>query len=342
MFKKLTYIAVMIVCVVFVTACGGEESVGGGSSRSTQNFDVLSHLSVEFSGIDGNGTAAVVVNDQNEMELAMMRAAGFNVTGTRADLTYTADFFVLASAIDWSISPSTNLTNGDTVTITLNLNQDTLTRYNMRVPTATRQHTVQGLSDLETLAELTPFPVSFNDFNYGELDTLMNIADEFINNQFSLDTTPDVVRSWFAQVTGNINAYFQVGQGQTTFELDIQIEPVKAYIFSPEYDPNRRNQVSYLLVVYSIETKAHNINHRTDAIYYANDTIYTSVRIPRVNFVDSELQLGNGRAGLGRPYNQNAILVVQSMFLSFDELYQEIISTHMHVENRNVEVLYLR
>ncbi|MCL2386211.1 MAG: hypothetical protein FWC89_01560 [Defluviitaleaceae bacterium] len=128
MLKKLVFVLLIAACLALV-ACGGDSGGGGiGIGRSTQTFDVLSHLSVDFSGVDGSGNATVTVNDQNAMEVAMMEAAGFTMTGTLADAAHLADFLILANAIGWEVYPNANLSNGDRVTITLNIDQDVCKR----------------------------------------------------------------------------------------------------------------------------------------------------------------------------------------------------------------------
>ena len=133
--KRFITVGIIIVAVLLM---------GCSSSR---DFDAMSHLTVEFSGLDGQGSASVAVVDMAAWESAAMQAAGL------AEATATLmDFLAVASAVDAEVSPDSGLYNGDSVTITLTVNEDIASEYGFRVTGGlTRNFTVAGLTEVETV-----------------------------------------------------------------------------------------------------------------------------------------------------------------------------------------------
>ena len=133
--KKFVTVGIIVVATLLM----------GCSSR--RDFDAMSHLTVEFSGLDGQGSARVVFVDMAAWESAAMQAAGL----TEATATLM-DFLAVASAVDAEVSPDSGLYNGDSVTITITVNDDIASEYGFRVTGGlTRNFTVTGLTEVETV-----------------------------------------------------------------------------------------------------------------------------------------------------------------------------------------------
>ncbi len=112
----------------------------------TQEADLMSHVQVNFEGIDGSGTATIVCEEDS----FTVGELTFDLNNGRIS---AGDEYV--SSIYFSLSKSRSLSNDDKITLTISVYTDDLARYGITVSSLEKEFTVSGLAHyVETLEQL--------------------------------------------------------------------------------------------------------------------------------------------------------------------------------------------
>ena len=135
--KKLTKIIAMC-ALAGLMAC----SVGGCGKTE---IDVMDGLTLEFNGVDGQGTARIA--DEYFWEDAAFEAAG--IDGDSEDLSLLGRVMTIEEAVSYKISPRENLSNGDEVTVTSVVDNESVEDYKIKFAAGEKKYTVEGLKEIE-------------------------------------------------------------------------------------------------------------------------------------------------------------------------------------------------
>lgn len=126
-----------------------------------ETIDVFEHVTVTFSGVSGNSTVQLEVNTEDE----------------------------ILNAYSFKIDPQYDVSNGDTVTVSITNMERVFARYNV-VPTETEKtFTVEGLQTYATIDNLP-------------LETILNIAEQFAAEEDSTEGNTDFLSCSKAEVYG--------------------------------------------------------------------------------------------------------------------------------------------
>lgn len=136
--RKNKYIVLLgilaVMCVGFLTGCGGSSSIS-----------LMDYVTVNFSGVDGNGTASVSW-DQVKMEQDM--AGDTDGAISSEELEKIAKFTEFEFSIQYSLDKETGLSNGDSVTVTATYNEDLQKESGVKVKGDTsKKFKVEGLKE---------------------------------------------------------------------------------------------------------------------------------------------------------------------------------------------------
>lgn len=144
--KHLTLAAVVVLALTCLTGCGKKQ------------IDVMYDLTVEFSGIDGEGRAEI---DFENTELGFVD--GLVITGDEkfeslGDLTRLD---AIARTVEFDVDPSEGLSNGDKVTVTATVDSKALKELGYSAKTTSKTYTVEGLTVPTEINAFQDFNVTF-------------------------------------------------------------------------------------------------------------------------------------------------------------------------------------
>ena len=136
--RKLIFLPLCLLCIPFLLSGCGKTSI-----------PMMDNIEVSFSGTNGNGSASVSV-DWETIEDTIMDSAEDTWDGL-------GGIIEVEDAIDVSVSPDEELSNGDKVTVTINYDKDTLSEHNLKLSGPMKQDfTVEGLTDVEIVDAFDP------------------------------------------------------------------------------------------------------------------------------------------------------------------------------------------
>lgn len=133
--KKLICAALALAAAAALSSCG------------KKNFKVTEDLTMTYSGFNGYGTADL---DKDDWYADIVEEYGEDMDFME-QLELAAN---LDNAVQFSVEPSENLSNGDKITVTVEVNNDKLKEYKFKLTGGTETFTVAGLEDVE---EFDPF-----------------------------------------------------------------------------------------------------------------------------------------------------------------------------------------
>lgn len=155
--------------VASLTGCGKE------------NVDVSANADVLFSGYNGHGTATVSegswlsdIEDQFGSDMSF---------GELAKLELALD-----DAVDFKLSNEEDLSNGDEVTLTIDVNNDVLDDYDFKLSGGEKKFTVSGLDEIEEFDPFENVSVSFSGMSpNGEATVNRSSSDSDLSLSYDLD-----------------------------------------------------------------------------------------------------------------------------------------------------------
>ncbi len=133
--KHLILMGILVVmCVGLLTGCGGSSAIS-----------LMDYVTVEFSGVDGNGTATLSV-DQVKMEQDMAGDDDGDIS--KEELDKIAKFTEFEFSINYELDKTEGLSNGDTVKVTVTYDEDLQKESGVKVKgDTTKEFKVEGLKE---------------------------------------------------------------------------------------------------------------------------------------------------------------------------------------------------
>ena len=109
----------------------------------SKNVDFLQYADVTFDGINGQATATVNV-DYNKIGTDV-----FDKGKTQTDMDEARTETAMMGEVNYEVTPSENLSNGDTVTLSVEISDYFQKEYKVTAKAASKEITVSGLQEPE-------------------------------------------------------------------------------------------------------------------------------------------------------------------------------------------------
>ena len=164
-----------------------------------ETVDVTADADISVSGYDGHGTATISKGDwlmdtektygqgMSLMELASLEEA-------------------LGDAVEYNISPSENLSNGDEVVLTIDVDNSALEDYDFKLKGGEKKITVSGLDEVETFDPFENVTVNFSGMSpNGEASINKSGSSAGIDLSYTLDKSSGLKNG--DEVTVSVSAY---------------------------------------------------------------------------------------------------------------------------------------
>lgn len=132
--KQILIIGLLFLIMLLFTGCGKKK------------IDVMESLTLNFSGVNGHGTAEL--ENAYAWEETVLEAAGIEEIESFSDLE---NAFVIESAVTYNISPKENLSNGDEITVTAQIDNEAVAQYKIELTAKEKKFTVEGLPEVEAI-----------------------------------------------------------------------------------------------------------------------------------------------------------------------------------------------
>lgn len=214
----------ILVSFTAVCMCAGLTGCG------KETVDVSADTGITVSGYDGHGTAVVAKGDWlMNTEKTYGQGKSFMEIAEMEDTLY--------DAVKYSISPSENLSNGDEVTLTIDVDNSALENYDFKLKGGEKKITVSGLDEVEEFDPFENATVNFSGMSpngSASVDTSSSKSD--IKLTYTLDKTTglkngdEVVLSVSAPDGTNIEEYCENnGKSITETEKTYTVEGLASY-----------------------------------------------------------------------------------------------------------------
>lgn len=143
--KVVMLIAVLAVVLLSMTACGKTK------------IDVAEGMTVVFSGADGKGYAEISYPDSDDTPPYIDKLLGEK----KFDANEWSAWMMLAQAISCEVEPSSGLSNGDKVTVTIDVDEAILENMDVSAKDQQLTFTVKGLTEVIVIDAFEDFEINF-------------------------------------------------------------------------------------------------------------------------------------------------------------------------------------
>lgn len=159
--KVVMLIAMLAVVLLSMTACGKTK------------LDITEGLTVVFDGADGSGRAEVeFIGSDDDMPPYMDKV----LESKNFDATDWSDWMAINDAITYEIEPSSGLSNGDKVTVSINVNEAILENMGFSAKDSEQTFVVEGLAEVIIIDAFENFEITFTGIS-------PSVYAEFAQNQ---------------------------------------------------------------------------------------------------------------------------------------------------------------
>ena len=167
--KKLLCSILAIGVMASLTSCGKE------------NVDVSAKADILFNGYNGYGQATVSEGSWiRDIETQFCTDMSLIELGLLED--------TLDDAVEYTLSPSENLSNGDEVVLTIEVDNTALEKYDFKLSGGTKTYTVSGLDEIESFDPFEGVAVNFGGMSP---NGTANINTSDVKSDISLNYTLD-------------------------------------------------------------------------------------------------------------------------------------------------------
>lgn len=181
---------------------------GALSGCGKKEIDVMDGIEVEFSGVDGYGTARIT--DEYIFEDAALEASGLMADMDSDDDDEAMEAFQgvykIEEAVKYEISPSENLSNGDKVTVSVKVNNESVEDYKIAFTGSEKTFTVEGLKEVELIDLFEGVEVTFEGFApYVKATINSQSANKDVYVSYSIDKTDNLTMGDTVTVTAEFD-----------------------------------------------------------------------------------------------------------------------------------------
>lgn len=187
--KKIVVACILLYVFAIFTGCG------------TKKIDVMESLTLNYSGVNGYGIAEI--EDIYAWESSALEAAGIQDIDSFSDLE---DAFVIESAVSYDISPKENLSNGDEVIVTAQINNEAVEKYKIKFEAKEKKFVVEGLPEVQTIDLFENIDVTFQGIAPDATAAITDAnTDYFVYTQYALDKKNNLNIGDIVTVTAKYN-----------------------------------------------------------------------------------------------------------------------------------------
>lgn len=173
--KSSISIILISLCLLCLSGCG----------LLRKKIDVTETLSLKYNGVDGHATAELV--DAYLWEKEAFKKAGIKEIDSFDTL---GDALIIESAVTYDIFPNKNLSNGDEVTVTAEIDEDVAKKYKLKLTAQEREFIVEGLPEIQEVDLFEDIKVNFGGIAPYATASLDNRSSEkYVFTTFSIDKT---------------------------------------------------------------------------------------------------------------------------------------------------------
>lgn len=203
-FKRITMTALLFLAIGTLAGCGKKQ------------IDVMEGIELEFDGVNGYGTVRIA--DDSVWEEAALEAAGLNEEMDSDDeakaIHAIQGVFAIESAVKYEISPKDNLSNGDEVTVSVKVNNESLEKYKIELTGKEKKFKVEGLKEVEKIDLFAGVEVKFEGLSpYVKAAVSTQNADNVISVRYTIDKNQNLKIGDTVVVTAEFDAEKLLKQG---------------------------------------------------------------------------------------------------------------------------------
>lgn len=289
--------AVCVVIAAFLTMM-----LFGGKS-----IDMQDYVTVNFSGVDGKGTAYVDV-DYDSMGTNLLTSAqkrkletGNGWSSINTAVGALGQQWILAEALDCELDQSSELSNGDKVTVTVTADKDILKQLGVKVKHKKLTFKVEGLVEVSNIDAFADISVQFSGIApQGEAEIINNSSDDAcMQFDYSLDQNSGLSNG--DTVTVTISDYDLEGiaerTGKTPEEMSksFTVEGLQEYVTKLDQINDTARK--------SMQKEAEDYIRAYSARYYSSECSLTSLE-----YVGSYLRVAKPGANTNGDANRYALV----------------------------------
>lgn len=214
----------ILVGITAVCMCAGLTGCG------KETVDVTADADISVSGYDGHGIATVSKGDWL-MDTEKKYGQGMSIM----ELAGLED--ALYDAVEYSLSPSENLSNGDEVVLTIDVDNSALENYDFKLAGGEKKITVSGLDKVEAFDPFENVAVNFSGMSpKGEASVNTSDSNTDIDLDYTLDKSSGLKNG--DEVTLSISSYsgtdveeycMSKGKTPTATEKTFTVEGLASY-----------------------------------------------------------------------------------------------------------------
>lgn len=188
--KSILGASILLFLFTMLTGCG------------TKKIDVMESVVLTFNGVDGYGVAEI--EDAYAWEKSAFEAAGIQDIEDFSDL---GDAFVIESAVSYDISPKENLSNGDEVIVTAQIDNEAVEQYKIKFEAKEKRFVVEGLPEVQTIDLFENIDVTFQGIAPNATATIIDAnTDYYVYTQYNLDKKSNLSDGDIITVTAKYDA----------------------------------------------------------------------------------------------------------------------------------------
>lgn len=195
--KAATMSVLLFIAMGTLTGCGKKQ------------IDVMEGIELKYNGVNGYGTAYIA--DAYVWEDEALEAAGLAEAMDSDDeseaFSAVRGVFTIESAVKYEISPSDNLSNGDEVTVTAKIDNESVEDYAIEFTGKEKKFIVKGLKEVEEIDLFKGVEVKFEGFApYVKATLSTQNTNNAVHVNYSIDKRENLTVGDTVVVTAEYNA----------------------------------------------------------------------------------------------------------------------------------------
>lgn len=145
-----------------------------------EKVDLTNYTTIEYSGYNGDGYAMVVfdyASFEEDVEVILEKKH------TQNQNSWWSDTYYVEEAFSYSLDSYNDLSNGDEITLTYNINNELIEDYKIELVGKDMVYTVEGLEELTTINPFEGVNVVFSGVDGNiSAEVVNNSSNDFVNN----------------------------------------------------------------------------------------------------------------------------------------------------------------
>lgn len=160
-------------------------------SQSKKTINLEDYAKIQFTGYDEKGTASIDFDEEKFSKDVLAIAKNVNKDSSLQNLV---DYYWLTESYDMELDKTSDLSNGDKVTLTFTYNNNTLKTYGVKFKGDKITEKVKGLKDLRTVDPFKDIEVEFSGVDGNvTVKVTNNSKDEYLKNlYYSVDKSDNI------------------------------------------------------------------------------------------------------------------------------------------------------